>query len=135
MTVHNIDSSNILMLICLCIVIIRLPAADDGGGGGDLAALPLPVAARVRAHPAPLTAPLPGRARPLPDGAAVPRGGGPVQAGAAPGGTANHSPGQSGARPIAAKSKQALGQSQPSPIRLQANHSSVYTHLRALKIR
>ena len=64
----------------------RLPAADDCGREYHGLNVPIPVAARLCAHPACLAAALPGCTRALPYGAALQRPGRPHQTGVASGG-------------------------------------------------
>lgn len=70
----------------LTLPLSRLPAVDDSCGGHHHPALPVPVAACLRAHPTRLTAALPGCPRALPHGPAVQRGHRPLQTRAAAGG-------------------------------------------------
>lgn len=61
----------------------RLPEAHGSCGGNHNVAVPVPVAACVRAHPSCFSAALPGRPRALSHGPAVQRGHGPLQTRAA----------------------------------------------------
>lgn len=76
-----------MLLLCLFLhVTSRLPAADDCGREHHGFNVPVPVAARLRAHPTRLTAALPGCARALPHGPSLQWPGRPHQAGTASGG-------------------------------------------------
>lgn len=61
----------------------RLPEAHGSCGGNHNVAVPVPVAACVRAHPSRFSAALPGCPRALSHGPAVQRGHGPLQTRAA----------------------------------------------------